>query len=63
MTATASQVAQDRQRRDAQRESYRLQVGHTCPPYVNARGEVVHPADQHGLGCPICFPRHQEPRR
>lgn len=32
---------------------------HRCPLYVNARGEVIDPADQDGIGCPD-HPSHAE---
>lgn len=29
---------------------------HKCQLYVNARGEVINPHDQDGIGCPVCMP-------
>lgn len=33
-----------------------MKKNHACIPYVNARGEVIDPADQLGIGCPVCQP-------
>jgi hypothetical protein len=30
--------------------------GHDCPRYLNARGELIDPKDQDGIGCPVCYP-------
>jgi hypothetical protein len=32
------------------------QRAHVCRPYRNARGEVIDPAEQDGIGCPVCWP-------
>jgi hypothetical protein len=32
------------------------QPPHVCRPYRNVRGEVIDPAQQGGIGCPICWP-------
>lgn len=41
-------------------ERLERQVGsirrHRCPKYVNARGEVIDPAQQSGIGCHVCQP-------
>ena len=29
---------------------------HKCKPYTTARGELVNPANQGGIGCPVCLP-------
>jgi hypothetical protein len=32
------------------------QTRHVCHPYRNVRGELIDPADQGGIGCPVCWP-------
>ena len=29
---------------------------HVCRPYRNVRGELIDPAQQGGIGCPVCWP-------
>ena len=29
---------------------------HRCKPYLNSRGEIIDPARQSGIGCPVCNP-------
>ena len=29
---------------------------HVCRPYRNVRGELIAPAQQGGIGCPLCWP-------
>lgn len=31
-------------------------AAHRCRKYLNACGEVIDPADQGGIGCPVCYP-------
>jgi hypothetical protein len=28
--------------------------GHKCARYINARGEMIDPAKQNGIGCRVC---------
>lgn len=42
--------------RAAQHNSVRLAVSHQCRFYMNARLEVIDPAEQGGIGCKICLP-------
>jgi hypothetical protein len=30
---------------------------HRCQKYANARGEIIDPAAQSGIGCPVCEAR------
>jgi hypothetical protein len=32
------------------------QKKHVCRPYRNVRGELIDPAQQGGIGCPVCLP-------
>ena len=32
------------------------QTPHVCNPYRNVRGELIDPAQQGGIGCPVCWP-------
>jgi hypothetical protein len=31
-------------------------IQHACRPYRNVRGELIDPAQQGGIGCPVCCP-------
>jgi hypothetical protein len=33
-----------------------MEQAHVCRPYRNARGELIDPAQQGGIGCPVCCP-------